>query len=42
MLNKERLIQKADKYYDLAIEAYESQRYAITQDYLDQCLKINP
>ena len=42
MLNRERLIQKADKYYDLAIEAYESQRYAITQDYLDQCLKINP
>jgi len=42
MLNKERLIQKADKYYDLAIEAYESQRYAIAQDYLNQCLKINP
>jgi tetratricopeptide (TPR) repeat protein len=42
MLNKERLIQKADKYYDLAIEAYETQRYAIAQDYLNQCLEINP
>ncbi|MFQ6052434.1 MAG: tetratricopeptide repeat protein [Candidatus Hydrothermarchaeota archaeon] len=36
------LKQKADKYYDLAIEAYESQRYAIAQDYLNQCLEISP
>ena len=42
MLNRERLIQKADKYYNLAIEAYEGQRYAIAQGYLNQCLEINP
>ncbi|MEA1963818.1 MAG: tetratricopeptide repeat protein [Candidatus Aerophobetes bacterium] len=42
MLNRERLIQKADKYYDLAIEAYEGQRYTIAQGYLNQCLEINP
>ena len=41
MLKRKGLIQKADEYYDLAIEAHKSQRYAIAQDYLNQCLKIN-
>ncbi len=42
MFNRKRLIQKADEYYDLAIEAHKSQGYAIAQGYLNQCLKINP
>jgi len=42
MLNRERLIQEADKYYNFAIESYKNQRYAIARDYLNQCLEINP
>ncbi|MBE0479008.1 tetratricopeptide repeat protein [Candidatus Aerophobetes bacterium] len=42
MLDKKRLIQKANEYYDSAIKAYESKRYATAKSYLNQCLKINP